>query len=191
MKQLSITLLLVPFLGLAATYGQSVARLELPSAETTINESRTEVADERILTARAIVALKRLDKDVLIYRSLGDFEENGKLACVSFETFKSDLQEVAEEVERLLARLPQSKIKTEIANALDSYNDGAFWWRKIDRPQVVHVSALTSEFARTPADAGFLSTVPYTVAIHWRQAHRFLSHAEKTLSMDNNERSSH
>src|SRR5437879_8183108 len=130
MKQLSITLLLVPFLGLAATYGQSIARLELPSAETTINESRTEVADERILAARAIAALKRLDKDVLVYRSLGDFEENGKLARVSFEAFRNDLGGVTAEIEPLLSRLPQSRMKTEMRNALDSYRDGAFWWQQ-------------------------------------------------------------
>jgi len=36
--------------------------------------------DETALAARSMFALKRLEKDVLIYRSLGDFEANGKLA---------------------------------------------------------------------------------------------------------------
>src|SRR5437588_5690525 len=67
MKQLSLTLLLVLFLGSAAAYGQSVARLELPSAAATSTKSITEVSDERMLTARAIAALKRLEGDVLIY----------------------------------------------------------------------------------------------------------------------------
>ena len=181
MNQLSLTLLLVLFLGSAAAYGQSVARLELPSAAATSTKSITEVSDERILTARAIAALKRLEGDVLIYRSLGDFEENGKLACVPFENFKKDLQEVTAQVEPVLARLPESRLKIQIANTLESYRDGAFWWQKIDQPRVVHVLALRAETTSTSSDAAFSSTVPYTVAIHWRQAHRYLSQAEKTL----------
>jgi len=183
MKQLSLTLLLVPFLGLAAAYGQSVARLELPSTAATSTKSITEVSDERMLTARAIVALKRLDRDVLVYRSLGDFEENGKLASVPFDTFRKNLQEVTEEVEPVLARLPQSRLKIEIANALESYRDGAFWWQRIDQPRVVPVSALASmNVTHTSADAAFLSTVPYTVVIHWRQAGKYLKRAEEMIA---------
>ena len=80
-----------------------------------------------------------------------------------------------------VARLPESRLKIQIANALESYRDGSFWWQKIDQPRVVHVSALRAETTSTSSDAAFSSTVPYTVAIHWRQAHRYLSQAEKTL----------
>ncbi len=164
---------------MAAAHGQSVARVKLPSAESTVNEPRTDTGDERVLAARAITALKRLDKDVLVYRSLGDFEESSKLARVSFETFRNDLQEVTAKVEPLLSRLPQGKLKTEITNALDSYRDGAWWWQKIDQPRVVRVSALAfADNTRTRSDAAFLSTVPYTVAIHWRQAGKYLKRAE-------------
>src|SRR5712692_3628908 len=123
MKRLSLPVVLVPVLATAASYGQSVARVKLPSAEVTVTEPKneTEAGDERVLAARAMVALKRLDRDVLVYRSLGEFEENSKLARVPFETFRNDLRAVAAEVEPLLSRLPQSKLKTEIANALDSY----------------------------------------------------------------------
>jgi hypothetical protein len=40
---------------------------------------------------------------------------------------------------------------------------------------------LTSEPNSSPADTTYLSTIPYTVAIHWRQAQKYLSKAEKTL----------
>ena len=86
-------------------------------------------------------------------------------------------------VRRLCHRLPQGKLKSEISNALDSYRDGAFWWLKIDQPRVVNVSALgSSEITRTPSDAAFLSMVPYTVAIHWRQAGNYLKSAEKLMN---------
>src|SRR6266849_10889176 len=161
---------------------QSVARVNLSEAESRTNELRAGDKDQ-ILTARAIAALKRLDRDVLVYRSLGDFEENGKLARVSFEAFRNDLGGVTAEVEPLLSRLPQSRMKTEMRNALDSYRDGAFWWQKIDRPGVVHVSALAfSENTRTSSDTTLLATVPYTVAIHWRQAEKYLKRAEGLMN---------
>jgi hypothetical protein len=159
--------------------GQSVARAN--PARNPI--SQTETGTDQVVATRAITAINRLDRDVLVYRSLGDFEESGKLARVSFETFQNDLGEVTAEVEPLLSRLPQTRLKTEIRNALDSYRDGAFWWQKIDQPRVVHVSALTSEeITRTPSNVAYLSTVPYTVAIYWRQAGRYLKRAEGMIN---------
>lgn len=133
--------------------------------------------------ARAIAALKRLDDEVLVYRSLGDFEADGRLAVVPFEVFKNDLEKVTAEVERILCRLPQSRLKIEISNALDSYRDGAFWWQRIHQARVVNVSAMSFvETSRTPSDEFFVSTIPYTVAIHWRQAAKYLKHSEELMN---------
>ena len=127
----------------------------------------------------AIGALKRLDGQVLIYRSLGEFEERRALARVSFEHFKSQLQEVMTEVEPMLTASPDSRLKREIVNALYSYRDGAFWWSKINQPRVLHVSDLSfREGTRTRSDSAHESTIPYTVAIHWRQAHKYLKRAQ-------------
>jgi len=182
----SLALITALFLIPTAALGQTVARVNLREAESRISEVRTADKDQ-MLTARAIAALRRLDRDVLVYRSLGDFEESGKLARVSFDVFKSDLQAVTAEVEPLLSRLPKSRLRTEIQNALDSYRDGAFWWQKIDhqidQPRVVHVSALAfSEHTRTPSDTALLVNVPYTVAIYWRQAEKYLKRAEGMMN---------
>jgi len=178
----SFALVTVLFLIPTTARGQTVARVNLSEAESRIAELRTEDNDQ-MLAARAIAALKRLDRDVLVYRSLGDFEESGKLARVSCDAFKNDLHAVTADVEPLLARLPQSRLKTEIRNALDSYRDGAFWWQKIDQPRVVHVSALAfSEHTRTPSDTALLANAPYTVAIHWRQADKYLKRAEGMMN---------
>ena len=174
----SLALVTALFLIPTAARGQSVARVKLSEAESRITETRTGDKDQ-ILAARAITALKRLDKDVWVYRSLGDFEESGKLARVSFKSFRNDLGEVTAEVEPLLSRLRQSRLKTEIRNALDSYRDGAWWWQKIDQPRVVHVSAFAfSEHTRTSSDSALLENAPYTVAIYWRQAEKHLKRAE-------------
>jgi hypothetical protein len=184
MNRSSLALVILLFV-CAAAYGQSVGRAQqLSITDSLISESKIDTAatDERILAARSIAALKRLDDDLLVYGSLGDFEANGRFARVSFEAFQNDLQEVTAEVEPMLSRLSQGSLKSEISNALDSYCDGAFWWQKINQPRVVHVSALTAtEFNRTPSDTAFLSTVPYTVAIHWRQASKYLKRAEELM----------
>jgi len=187
MRPSSLALLILFFAVSVSAHGQSVAR-----ANSSRNlDPQTETGGDQMLAARAISALKRLDRDVLVYHSLGDFEESGKLARVSFDVFKNDLQAVTSEVEPLLSRLPQSRLKTEIRNALDSYRDGAFWWQKldhqidhqIDQPRVVHVSALAfSESTRASSDTALLANVPYTVAIHWRQAEKYLKRAEGLMN---------
>jgi hypothetical protein len=178
-----LVLIALLFIAPTAAHSQTVARFN-PSRNLI---SQTGIGNDQMLAARALSALKRLNTDVLVYRSLGDFEEGGKLARVSCETFKIDLQAVTAEVEPLLSRLPQSRLKTEIRNALDSYRDGAFWWQKIDplidQPHVVHVSALAfSGGTRTPSDTALLANVPYTVAIHWRQAEKYLKRAEGMMN---------
>lgn len=176
MNRSSLALVILLF-GSVAAYGQSVARLD--RSPHFIPETATR--GDQALAARAIAVLKRLDKDVIVYRSLGDFEAEGKLAQVSFEAFASDLQAVTTEVEPMLSCMPPGRLKTEITNVLDSYRDGAFWWQKIDQPRVVHVSVLTSTETRTSSNSAFLATVPYTVAIHWRQANRYLKRAEELM----------
>jgi hypothetical protein len=131
--------------------------------------------------ARAIAALSRLDQDVIVYGSLGDFEEGRKLSRVPVATFAQHFDEACAEVMPLLDEMPASKFKTQLTNALDSYRDGLFWWRQAEQPRVVSVANLGyASHDRTPADAAWLATLPYTVAIHWRQAHKYLKQAEQT-----------
>src|SRR6266404_4094485 len=112
MKRSSRALLNRIFFAPMAAYAQSVTRFK----EAATNLVESEAAKEMLLASRSILALKRLEKDVLVYRSLGDFEANGKLARVSYEAFRNNLHQVTAEVEPLLARLPQSKLKIELGN---------------------------------------------------------------------------
>jgi hypothetical protein len=176
MKRPSLALLIFFSLSVAA-YGQSVSRAKVRTVESTTQIS---TVDDRILAGRAIAALRRLEDDVITYRSLGDFEAGGKLARVPLETFQNHLQETTAEVESILGPITNDKLKIELSNALASYRDGAFWWERIYQPRVVHVSALNyNQTNRAPADAALLATVPYTVAIHWRQAAKYLKRAEQ------------
>jgi len=148
---------------------QSVGRVHPSTSEMANGDANT----------KAIAALKRLDQDVIVYRSLADFQENGKLARVSLQTFQEELSEVNREVQPVIARMAASKLKIKLTNALDAFRDGAYWWRQVDQPRVVNVSALaSSDIPRSSADAAFLESAPYTVAINWRQAHAYLTQAE-------------
>ena len=138
--------------------------------------------NDRIIATRAITALSQLDNDVIVYRSLGEFEERGKLASVSLGTFQEHLREATHEVESILPRLNDARLKTAISNALASYRDGAYWWEKIYQPRVIHVSEFRSnDNDVTPSASFFRANLPYTVAIHWRQANKHLQRAVRHL----------
>jgi hypothetical protein len=154
----------------AAAQAQSLARA-----------NRSVSPDKLNSEARAIAALKTLEAKVVVYQSLGQFEVGGRLARVTLREFETELTQVSNEIVPLLAQVPAGKVRTEIVNAFASYRDGVFWWRQIDQPKVVHVSALTSEGTHSLADSTYSSTIPYTVAIHWRQAQKYLNQAERNL----------
>src|SRR5436190_5795189 len=148
-----------------AAYSQSLAKPNRSTSETSARD----------VNAKAIAALRRLDEDVIVYRSLADFEDGHKLARVSLRTFEHELTEVSAEVQPWLNEMPDGKLKLQLTNALDSFRDGVFWWRKIDQPRVISVSALAStKPLLTLSDAYFRETIPYTVVVNWRQANKFL-----------------
>jgi hypothetical protein len=165
----SLSLLLIS----SAASGQSLANLNR-----SVDETKSPDAN-----VKAIAALKRLDKDVIVYRSRGDFEDDRQLARVSLRTLVQELLEVNAELQPLLNEMPSGELKSQLTNALDAFRDGVFWWRQIDQPRAVSVSALAATGGtRSPADAAFAATMPYTVAIHWRQAHAYLNQSEKLLN---------
>jgi len=136
-----------------------------------------------VLANRAIAALKHLQAKVIVYRSLQDFEATGRLGLVSFDTFKAELDSVNTELEPILAQLTDRRLRAHLTNALYSFRDGAFWWEKVVQPRVVtaRMAGLTLGSV-TPAETFFIATVPYTVAIHWRQAAKFLLQAETLVT---------
>jgi hypothetical protein len=161
-----------------------LAQFKLPSpASDPMNPPNTGSDEPSDLAMASIEALKRLEKLAPVHTSRGAFEASARLSPVTYEVFKKELESVLEEMGPLLSRLPQSKLKTQIVNALYSYRDGVFWWGKASEPRVITVSALSyRDMAHTPTEAAFSATIPYTVAIHWRHASKYLKRAELLLS---------
>ncbi len=173
MKRLTLAASTFLLIFSAAAHGQSIARTN-SSAKSSL------AADD---ARRAVAQLKRLQENVIVYRSLGEFEEDGKLARVPLQTFERQLREVTIELEEIFERMPSGKLRNQLTNSLESYRDGAYWWSKIDSPRVIDVSLLSYvQRANSPADMALASTIPYTVAIHWRQASRYLAQAENTIN---------
>ena len=168
-------LALLIFLLAAATLAHAQTFARRDRAATQVIEDAT--ADQ-VVAARAIFLLKRLDDDVIVYRSIGEFEASGRLARVSFDTFKADLDDVSAHVGALAASLSDNRLKTDLRNALASYEDGAFWWQRVYQPRVINISALRSE-SETSTEAFLNANIPYTVAIHWRQANKYLQRAAR------------
>lgn len=136
---------------------------------------------ERIVAARAIRALNQLDDDVIVYRSLAEFEEGRKLASVSLTTFQEHLRKATAEVESVLPRLNDARLKTALSNTLASYRDGAYWWKQMYQTRGIQVSEFRTNETDTPSASFFHANLPYTVAIYWRQANKHLQRAIRSL----------
>lgn len=161
----------------AFAHGQSLAH-RAPANNQTISDASLNQDN----AARAIFLLKRLDDDVIVYRSLGAFEESGKLARVSFEAFQRDLIEVTSELPVIASQLRPGRLRTDIFNALASYRDGAFYWQQVYRPRVIQVTSFREGQNSSPAENFFQAQSAYTVAIYWRQANKFLQRAVQEAS---------
>ena len=151
--------------------------------KTADTEPKTDIA----LARQAIAALKRLERNVIVYESLADFESDSRIARVSFETFDTDLADVTAELDPLLAKISDQKLRTHLINALDSYRDGAYWWSKIEQRHVITIQRLSYSVAvASSSDAFLVSTIPSTTVINWRQATRFLRQAERLITPKSN-----
>jgi len=140
--------------------------------------------DDYSLARKAISALERLRTDVICYRSRDEFESDGRVARVSFETFARKLDEVTAEIEPVLPKLHDSKLRSYLTNSLESYRDGAFWWSKLgQKTKVVTVTNLQLSYTTaTLAERFLVANAPYTVVINWRLADRYLLRAQESMT---------
>ena len=163
-----------------AQFLNSKANMNGPVTDGDLTDSA--VASEMRLASGAINALRQLQSQTMVYNSLSDFEASHRIARVSLRTFKANLARMTDELESVVMKISDPKLRAFLINALDSYRDGVFWWSKIDRSRVVAIGELKSEFTSSSEEV-FNDTIPYTVIIHWRQADQFLRKAERIISL--------
>jgi hypothetical protein len=162
------------------------ARLHIAWAEATIRDYRgikdshttatlEEMRGERLTDLRlaesAVIALKSLEKEVYVYSSLSEFEEQRRLARVPFEQLSEKASIALRRVNRVLLSLPRSALFYSLYHARNAYSNGLFWWQKTQSQSklVVNVNSFTE-----PEEKGTFnfdaSAVSYTIAIYWRKA---------------------
>ena len=151
-----------------------------------LHELEFERRYDHLLAERATVILRRLESEVVVHPSLSDLQENGTLTRVPYETFRDDLRKAAAEVAGILIWLPQNRLKFEISNALNSYQDGNLWWGSVYRSKVVSVSDFVESETSSPSAQALKSGTPYTVAINLRQASTYLRRAEALMNDEPN-----
>ena len=184
-RQRSLYLVLLIFV---LFIGQSSAQSSQPAgpvARSNLQSTKLVRAfeDDAVLASRAIKALRKLRADVIVYRSLDQFESDGRLAHVSFATFARKLDEVTAEIEPILSKLSDPKLRNHLTNSIQSYRDGAFWWSGLDQSKVVTVANLRKGFrTTTPAEAFLTATTLYTIAMNWRLADKYLMKSEKLIT---------
>ena len=157
-------------------HAQSLARHDRTHSQ--IIEDAT--ADQ-VVGARAIFLLRRLDDNVIVYKSARDFEDSQKLARVSFESFQTHLLEITPELQKLVSSLPDTPLRADLIKSFASFRDGTDWWEKISGPQAVNVAEVKSGPCDSTSDASFVAGIPYIVAVQWRQANEYLQRAVKDL----------
>lgn len=173
----SLLALLIFCLSCALAHGQSLARNDHSKPRIIDNATA-----DQVVAAQAIVLLKRLDDDVIVYRSAAEFEAGRKLSRVPFENFSADLEDISVEVDRAVSRLSDVRLRTEIGKALASYREGAFWWQKIYRPRAISVLVIRAGRDET-SDSFFAADIPYAVTSCWHEANEHLQRAVRDLGI--------
>lgn len=144
---------------------------------------RRERENDLELAEEALAVLQILEKNVCSYSSLAEFEEQRKLARVSFERLSADASNALQTIDRILLSLPRSPIFYSLYHARNSYADGLFWWQKTYRRSKLVVNASSfSEPDETKSSNFDASEVNYAVVINWRNAVRHTREAASTIA---------
>jgi hypothetical protein len=105
-----------------------------------LEEMRAERVLDLVVARQALVALTGLEALTNAPATLADYEEERRIGKVSPAEFGDRLDAAARIVGQSLAWLPESRLRSEIDNAWQSYADAFWWWQRSDRPLVVRVA---------------------------------------------------
>lgn len=110
-----------------------------------LEEMRAERVLDLVVARQALVALEGLEALTNAPATLADYEAEKRLGKVSPAEFGERLDAASQTIAQSLAWLPESRVKSDLNNALQSYADALWWWQRSDRPLVVSVAG--SKFA--------------------------------------------
>lgn len=152
-----------------------------------LSRMEAERAIDLKLACRAVAILKGLDEKVISYSTLGEFEQQGVIGKISFESFFEDYMSVAGVVDAILASLPRNVVYYQLQNARNSYHNGLFWWEKTYRRAKVTISANSLAASDPLKTLGMQpEAVNYTVICNWRGGRKYIEKAEKEIERARN-----
>jgi hypothetical protein len=172
-------------------WAEAIIRFQSGDRDTETMSALSRIEVERAidlkLAYRAVVILKGLEEKVISYSTLDEFEQQGAIAKISFETFFKDYMRATSIVDAILASLPRSVIYYQLQNARNSYHNGLFWWEKTYRRAEATISA------NSLAESDPLKTlrmqprvVNYTVICNWRDGRKYIEKAETEIQRARN-----
>jgi hypothetical protein len=137
---------------------------------------------DRVLVARIVETLKRLERLTNAYPTYADYQEGRAAPEISPDGSDPEFADALNTASLLLASMPRSLSFYHLSNARDSYRDGLFWYRKVHLSKKLVVSA--NAFERDPLVDLRLNAeqVGYTVVVNWRTAVKYTRLAEHSLS---------
>lgn len=138
--------------------------------------------NDRLIVARIVETLKPLERLTNAYPTYTDYQDGRAASKISPDGSDAEFADALNTASLLLASMPRSPAFYHLSNALDSYRDGLFWYRKVHQSRKLVVSA--SAFERDPLVDLRLDAdqVGYTVVVNWRTAVKYTRLAEHSLS---------
>jgi hypothetical protein len=152
---------------------------ETPRALAAMRAAR---ANDRLIAARVVEALKPLEQLLDTFQTFADYRERRALSRVGFDKLEAEFADALTGASGLLASLPRGPAFYHLARARDGYRDGLFWYQKLHRSKKLVVAA--GAFERDPLRELRLDAdqVGYTVSSNWRMAMQYTRLAEQSLS---------
>jgi hypothetical protein len=138
--------------------------------------------NDRVIVARIVETLKPLERLINAYPTYADYQEGRAASRISTDETDAEFADALNTASLLLASLPRSPDFYHLSGARDSYGDGLFWYRKVQRSRNLVVSA--GAFEGDPLRDMRLNAdqVGYTVVVNWRTAVKYTRLAEHSLS---------
>ncbi|HEX8160437.1 MAG TPA: hypothetical protein VF538_00950 [Pyrinomonadaceae bacterium] len=139
--------------------------------------------NDRVIVARIVEKLQPLQRLINNYPTYADYQEGRAASEVGPDRTDAEVADALSTASLLLASMPRSPAFYHLSGARDSYRDGLFWYRKVQRSRSMVVSAEAFEGdplrdLRLNADQ-----VGYAVVVNWRAAAKYTRIAEHSLSL--------
>ncbi len=147
-----------------------------------LSAMRAARAQDSVIAAQAVRALKTLEQYVHTFKTYADYHEQREAARVNPDELNGEFAGALAGAGALIDSMPRSPTLYHLRNAYQSYLDGLFWSRKVHQSTKLVVSA--NGFDSNPLADLRLSAeqVGYTTVGSWKKGKEYTRRAELSLA---------